>query len=248
MRVRKMHTAIYEQMNRLYPSENDKVWVSQYDMVITQFALVGFLITAPFKYGLHDPKLQDEVIEAVSYGWRVNGLMLGIKEEFNMCTGSLDQVKQFAHLILQRVYFPLLRCQGSTTGIDMSSSIAKSLESLFPMKVSFAPSLLSLCDAYDIDAQFRPQLTTFADKLTYHSLNLLFSLHNTWCLKLMGGQLIKLFDRALVDEARVRNKLEAKHSQVLYSIEKYIQDEHAGQLKLLHETDIESRSKCPFAH
>lgn len=173
--------------------------------------------------------------------------MLGIKDEFNMCSGSLDEVKQFSHLILQHVYLPLLRRQGSATGIHMSSSIATSLESLFPLKISFDPSLLSLCDAYNIEDEFRPRLTTFADKLTYRSLNFIFSLHSTWCLKLLGRQMIKLLDRAKADQTRVAKKLEQKHSQVLYSLEKYIQDEHEGQLKLLHESDIQARGKCPFS-
>jgi len=61
-------------------------FISQKDMSLTQFAFMG-LITSQWK--LLGVQYNKEDLDAYCHFWRVIGYMLGIKDEFNLCTDSL---------------------------------------------------------------------------------------------------------------------------------------------------------------
>jgi ER-bound oxygenase mpaB/B'/Rubber oxygenase, catalytic domain len=61
--------------------------ISQKDMAITQFGFMGFGVLQPKFLGFQHTH---EDLEAFVHFWRVMGYMLGIKDEYNLCTDSLD--------------------------------------------------------------------------------------------------------------------------------------------------------------
>lgn len=64
---------------------------NQADMAATQFAFVGLIVLYPHEFGIH---LSDEDLETFCHVWRSIGYLLGMKDEFNYCSGSLEEIKQ----------------------------------------------------------------------------------------------------------------------------------------------------------
>jgi len=66
-------------------SAGDQVHVSEYDIMITQFAFIGFIVTKSKNMGLIDDFSQED-LEGLLHFWRVIGYYLGTSEKFNLCS------------------------------------------------------------------------------------------------------------------------------------------------------------------
>ncbi|XP_055374834.1 rubber oxygenase-like isoform X2 [Condylostylus longicornis] len=98
--VRKTHL-----ISSKYCSTIGNGFISQKDMALTQFGFMGF-ITLKGKYlGL---KHNDETLAGTIHFWRVIGYLLGIKDEFNICTNEWDTTKIRLENIIDEIYKPSL--------------------------------------------------------------------------------------------------------------------------------------------
>jgi hypothetical protein len=80
--------------------------ISQLDMVLTQFAFMGFGLLVPEKLGLSgSPEEQEGFI----HFWRTVGHLLGIEDRFNICKGNLPETKQLCQTILEEIFVPALK-------------------------------------------------------------------------------------------------------------------------------------------
>ncbi|KAI8499184.1 hypothetical protein Bbelb_229480 [Branchiostoma belcheri] len=64
--------------------DHDKVYISQYDMALTQAGFVGFVLY-PEKFGICCTVAE---LEDYIFFWRGIGYLLGIEDRYNMCSGN----------------------------------------------------------------------------------------------------------------------------------------------------------------
>jgi len=118
--------------------ENDNIWVSQFDMALTQWAFIGILILYPKQCGLH-PTTKQEVEELI-YFWRVMGYLNGIEDRFNTCSGNYEETYTCFKIIWDEIYKPIVirNPRPSPTGYEMTKGIVIALR-------VFNPSIKWVC-------------------------------------------------------------------------------------------------------
>ena len=86
--------------------------MTQKDMVLTQFAFIGILIKYPVQLGFHHI---DDEMECLVHFWRYIGYALGIEDKYNLCSGSLHEVKLSCDGIMNRCLIPHMHhpCEAS---------------------------------------------------------------------------------------------------------------------------------------
>ncbi|XP_064487748.1 uncharacterized protein LOC135399943 [Ornithodoros turicata] len=119
--VRRMHNAVALQLNGATKGcpVTGAVYLSQLDMVITQFAFIGLAAIHPHRIGLF---LSDEDFECVLHFWRGVGYKLGIHDKYNLCSGSLKDTIQTCLEVQEQIMKPAL-VNASEEGIAMSKNI-----------------------------------------------------------------------------------------------------------------------------
>ena len=112
--VRKLHAiAARQTLKRIREencivTDNEAVPMSQYDLVLTQWAFIGAILTRPNKIGLIGiSKLQ---LKSISNQMYKVGRDLGIVNKFNLCSGTLEDTIQYAKDIEKYVITPALEC------------------------------------------------------------------------------------------------------------------------------------------
>ena len=110
--VRKLHTTAVKQIlsrikkENVAVTENGAVPMSQYDLVLTQWAFIGPVLTQPQNIGFNDiTKTQMKYLVNQMY---IVGRDLGIDDKFNLCTGSIEDVIVYAKDIENRLIRPAL--------------------------------------------------------------------------------------------------------------------------------------------
>lgn len=97
--VRSMHAKVANKMAKL---NDGVVYVSQWDMAVTQWAFVGPMVLFRSKVGLHS--CTEEQYESLIHFWRVIGYFLGIEDKYNLCTGDYEQVLAACQSLLEKEY------------------------------------------------------------------------------------------------------------------------------------------------
>lgn len=82
-------TIFYRKEENNYPA-----WITQLDMIVTQYCFMGLLTSFPEKFGV-DVKEDMKGLRGLTHIWAVVGHLLGIEEEFNLCVGDKTKEKQF---------------------------------------------------------------------------------------------------------------------------------------------------------
>ncbi|XP_035683220.1 uncharacterized protein LOC118420496 [Branchiostoma floridae] len=83
-------------------ADSDKVFISQYDMALTQSGFVGFVLQRE-KFGIccNIAELEDYI-----FFWRGIGYLLGIEDRFNMCSGNYAETCRIFDQIEHEVVKP----------------------------------------------------------------------------------------------------------------------------------------------
>ena len=121
--VRKLHamaakqTLIRIREENCIVAENGAVPMSQYDLVLTQWAFIGAILTRPDKIGLGGAsKTQLKTITNQMY--KV-GRDLGISNAFNLCSGTLEDTIEYAKDIEKYVITPALEAEDDFESMSM---------------------------------------------------------------------------------------------------------------------------------
>lgn len=112
--------------------------VNQGEMSAAQFTFVGLIVLHPKKFGLH--LVSDEDLDAFCHLWRGLGYLLGIEEQYNLCRGSLQDVRRRCGDLVEHWLKP---------NLHMSKCVHEGLSYYIPM-VSYKVYLLYLCDILDM--------------------------------------------------------------------------------------------------
>ena len=139
--VRSLHQNVYKLMNTKTGrcvGKHDNVWVSQYDMALTQWAFIGILIMHPLECGLH-PATKEELTSLIHF-WRVMGYLNGIEDRFNLCEGDYDYTRLLFEKVWEQVYRPVVvsNPHPAPTGYEMCKGL------LIALRV-YNPSLKWVC-------------------------------------------------------------------------------------------------------
>lgn len=95
--VRSMHRHISKVMNTTAGEHSNpskiapNVWVSQYDMVVTQWAFYGLQLMYPSACGLYH--VTDNELYEIVYCWRVISYFIGIDDRFSLWAENLDKTQ-----------------------------------------------------------------------------------------------------------------------------------------------------------
>ncbi|XP_028968614.1 uncharacterized protein LOC114828481 [Galendromus occidentalis] len=130
-RVRAMHLAADRYMQKLEPLENGEQWISQYWMGATQTAFIQLMITHPEKLGLRH--LSDKDLESIIHYWRCIGYLLGISDDFNVCSGSLDEFRKFTEELIRHEVHPSM-LTAHKGQMKLSESIIEALLAVAPSR------------------------------------------------------------------------------------------------------------------
>lgn len=88
-----------------YTEKQKSGFISQRDMALTQFGFMGFIVLSPEKLGV---QVSQKDLEAFVHFWRVIGHLIGIQEQFNLCTDNYRTTKQRLERVLNDIYKPYL--------------------------------------------------------------------------------------------------------------------------------------------
>lgn len=94
--------------------------ISQFDMVVTQWAFIGPVYLFPKQLGID--RVPSEELEGLNYIMYLVGKHLGITDEFNMCSDGVEMGLARSRIILQEVIQPSLRRQ-----VPLSETMATKL-------------------------------------------------------------------------------------------------------------------------
>lgn len=83
-RVRKMHSKVRKAMAAADPTRQH---ISQYDEGIVQAGFMAFVSMYPSDFGI---KCKKQDVADYFYFWRGIGYLIGIKDEYNLCSGGYD--------------------------------------------------------------------------------------------------------------------------------------------------------------
>lgn len=104
--------------------------VSQASMAVTQWMFVAPVLLHPHQYGLG--QLDDRQLTAFVHLWRSIGCRLGTRDSFNLCEGSLDQVRALCWLIERRMMVPSL-CRLGVDWQCLTDSLFDGLSLVLPI-------------------------------------------------------------------------------------------------------------------
>merc|ERR1719330_537701 len=126
--VRDQHRAA---ANKAATRENSGI--TQFDMVVTQWAFVGPTLLFPDKLGISCDYSERE-LEGLVYVMYLVGSQLGIKEEFNLCKGGLSEARAYSREVLVEVIQPAVRKNSrNQESRDMSKNLLEGISILNPL-------------------------------------------------------------------------------------------------------------------
>ncbi|XP_039315507.1 uncharacterized protein LOC105203925 isoform X2 [Solenopsis invicta] len=103
---------------------------TQYDMILTQFELIGYILVSQEYLGI---KTTSEEMEGVMHIWRVIGSMLGIEDTFNLCSGTIEETRALCQRLLEEVFIAALSKEGRKKNVHfdhMSNTLLKGVWSI----------------------------------------------------------------------------------------------------------------------
>jgi len=102
--VRKMHNTVRKNMASQIPTESH---LTQYDMALVQAGFMASVVMYPSNFGI---KCTKEELEDYVFLWRGIGYLLGIKDQFNICSGNYKETYRLCKEIeYEIVYRGLLK-------------------------------------------------------------------------------------------------------------------------------------------
>lgn len=122
--------------------------ISQKDLALTQFGFMGYITLRPHILGV---QVSRENYEAFVHFWRVIGHMIGIEDQFNLCTDSWETTKPRLEYLLNDIYRPALE-NASNSFYEMAYALIDGLWCYNPMlnrtAVLYFTKYLSKCSGY----------------------------------------------------------------------------------------------------
>lgn len=112
-----------------YAEKGKAGFIMQRDMAYTQFGFIGYNLLKPELLGI---RVSRDDYEALVHFWRVIGYLIGMHDEFNVCTDSWRTTKPRLEMLLNDVYRPYL--ENSTESFKtMATAVIEGLWCINPL-------------------------------------------------------------------------------------------------------------------
>lgn len=265
--VRSMHKNIQSLMNIRFKVPNfngkERLWLTQFDFCVTQFAFVGLALLYPRKTAMI--AASNEELELVNYYWRVLGHLMGVKDEFNCCQfDNYEDIREFLELIFQHEYLEQFEKHPSPMGLEMAKAICVALRHYIPL-ATFNSLAHWWSDCFSFNG-YQLQPTTSKDKVILLITNLAFLRMNKSkrFLSLTNILQKRLFKSRLLEREKVYEKLKERYESnpQFYSDRfNYFSTEQKNETTEMMEKPITGKGEqqvpplcaafggeCPFAH
>lgn len=113
--------------------------INQRDMAITQFGFMGFILLRHQRLGMN---CKQEDLDAIVHMWRVLGYMLGIEDQYNLCTESYDGTVKRVKEVFNHIVTPVMYKPPEASFDEMADAMLSGLWSYVPFITT--PSFLFL--------------------------------------------------------------------------------------------------------
>lgn len=132
----------------LQPTRQPNTTFNQCYLAITQFGFFGLALVYPDWFGIHNFSRQD--MNDFVHLWRTIGYFMGIKDEYNLGRGTLDEAVERSKWIIQTSMKPKLR--GVTAKWEhMSRCLIEGIKMYMKSCTPFDISLCYLCDILGLE-------------------------------------------------------------------------------------------------
>lgn len=113
----------------LESSDNPTLYISQWDMTITQYSFMGLMLAHPHNMGVW--WATDKDLEGFVHFWRGIGFLLGIEDKYNFCKGSVAETKALCLEIEELIVLPELS-SADWNQEHMASSLITGINQMMP--------------------------------------------------------------------------------------------------------------------
>lgn len=104
--VRRMHKKVRESMEAGRKNGGTQRYLSQYDMAVVQSGFVGVVLAYPKEFGIVCTR---EELDDYVYCWRGIGYLLGIRDEYNICSKGYEHALRLVKEIEEQVVYRGIR-------------------------------------------------------------------------------------------------------------------------------------------
>ncbi|KAG9510284.1 Receptor-type guanylate cyclase Gyc76C, partial [Fragariocoptes setiger] len=177
--VRIMHDSVAHQLNNspnraACQARNNQAsyHISEYDIMLTQFAFIGLIVLQPKRMGLMND-FDEHDLRSLLHFWRIIGHALGATDRYNLCSRTPEEVRDLCRAILEFEMRPALQ-ENSLSGAPglMSINIVRSIDFVPMMSVYGAMQLLyDLIDWRPRNEQLNPYQSYYG-RLSYTLMHL----------------------------------------------------------------------------
>lgn len=212
--VRGMHKRVQQSMNLKFKVHdyrgNSRLWMTNYDISLTQFSFIGLALAYPNRCGLIGATTSE--LELINYYWRVLGFMMGSSDEFNICQfDNYSDIKKLNELILEQEFLRKFKLEPCRMGVEMTQAICLSLADFMPL-VTFNGLALWWSDVLNFNG-YKPRPATVKEQ-TWLKLNgLVFNslLKYPLTLKWVTRAHLKMFESRVKHRDRIHERLERRY-------------------------------------
>lgn len=211
MLIRKMHKTVAEKLNADL-EEGAPLKISQYDMMITQFAFIGLAVLMPKKFGI---EWDDEDLDCVLHFWRLIGYLLGIEEKFNLFSYPMPQIKAMCHAILEKeLKAAFTDGEKGSQSRQMSRGILESIRPYVPL-IRWDSYLKYLANI--LDSNEKTMKLNFKGNLVYNSMSFtLRHLHRNEAISIILNRLLRrAIRKAHRKRVKIAQRLEKKYADYI---------------------------------
>lgn len=186
--VRAMHNKVSANLNGSSKDEEGRVHISEFDIMLTQFAFIGFIVTRAKQVGLL-ADFSERDLRSLLHFWRVIGHYLGASERFNLCAREPAEVLAECEAILTVEFRSSIRDNplASAPGV-MGANIVRSLK-FIPMLTIYGITRY-LYELIGVDGAELEERATRYSRLSYTLIKLVMS-------RLLAYRALRAFNNGL---------------------------------------------------
>jgi len=190
--------------------------LNQGDMLGTQFACMGLIVLHPEQFGIHDAS--DEDLEAFCHLWRGLGYLLGIKDQYNFCRGSLKNVRERTEDFIEHWVKPNFRTVAPEWE-HMTMCLYEGVNYIADFN-HYKVLLLRLCNIFGLSMPRLYESFSLSEKIFYMLQKFLFAymVKIPGSFSIMNAMLNACLDQAADFECSKHAKLKKKSSIKLSEI------------------------------
>lgn len=192
-------------------SATKRIYLNQFEMSVTQFGFFGLMLMYPEKFAARNAT--EEELECFIHMWKLIGYLLGIKNEYNFCNGSLAQVKSRGKQFIDIVMRPMMM-RVTKEWEHMSRCAFLGIEKFTKLRINFEATMLYFCWVLNIPTPYLLQYVGWKEVTLFRITKFVMTEGSRipGFAALFNYRILKNIEKAAVDFHRSKNKTNSKGS------------------------------------